>query len=339
MWGFILGFFDVVLILVVIGGILFVMGYLVYAILLLVGAITEAQGEAFLDFFESGKLKKWREAYLTVKARQRRRMRECIQLFHNREKVENIGQGKLAPDVQKAIAAIMCNMVRIEGGTFTMGGTTEQGSDAHDDELPPHQVSLSSFYLGRYPITQREWKMVMHKNPSKQKGEDKPVTHVSRNDCQAFITALNKITGLHFRLPTEAEWEFAARGGKKSRHYKYAGSKKPYKVASGQRTAKEERYEYSGRFITEKRLYDVGLCKSNELGLYDMSGNVWEWCADRYGPYSLVAQVNPQGAPRGSEYVLRGGSWSDGIDSVRVSCRHGAPSSQKAENIGFRLAF
>ena len=154
-----------------------------------------------------------------------------------------------------------------------MSGTSEQGSEAESDEKPTHNVTLSSYYICKYEVTQALWRAVMGSNPSYFKGDNLPVESVSWNDCQTFINRLNSYTGRNFRLPTEAEWEFAARGGNYSRHYKYSGSNYIGDVAwygdnSGNRT------------------HPVGTKQANELGLYDMSGNVWEWCSDWYGSYS-----------------------------------------------------
>ena len=182
------------------------------------------------------------------------------------------------------------NMVYVSGGTFIMGG------DESSDQTPTHSVTLSSYYICKYEVTQALWRAVMGSNPSKFKGDNLPVEQVSWNDCQTFINRLNNYTGRNFRLPTEAEWEFAARGGNYSRHYKYSGSNYISDVAwytdnSGNRT------------------HPVGTKQANELGLYDMSGNVWEWCSDRYGSYSSYSQSNPTGATSGFGRVERGGNW------------------------------
>ncbi len=182
------------------------------------------------------------------------------------------------------------NMVYVSGGTFIMGG------DESSDQTPTHSVTLSSYYICKYEVTQALWRSVMGSNPSKFKGDNLPVEQVSWNDCQTFINRLNSYTGRNFRLPTEAEWEFAARGGNYSRHYKYSGSNYISDVAwycdnSGNRT------------------HPVGTKQANELGLYDMSGNVWEWCSDRYGSYSSYSQSNPTGATSGFGRVERGGNW------------------------------
>ena len=170
------------------------------------------------------------------------------------------------------------------------------GGDESSDQTPTHSVTLSSYYICKYEVTQALWRAVMGSNPSKFKGDNLPVEQVSWNDCQTFINRLNNYTGRNFRLPTEAEWEFAARGGNYSRHYKYSGSNYISDVAwycdnSGNRT------------------HPVGTKQANELGLYDMSGNVWEWCSDRYGSYSSYSQSNPTGATSGFGRVERGGNW------------------------------
>ena len=189
------------------------------------------------------------------------------------------------------------NMVYVSGGTFTMGATSEQGSEAYDNEKPTHSVTLSSYYICKYEVTQALWRAVMGSNPSFFKGDNLPVEYVSWNDCQTFINRLNSYTGRNFRLPTEAEWEFAARGGNYSRHYKYSGSNYISDVGwyddnSGNRT------------------HPVGTKQANELGLYDMSGNVWEWCSDWYGSYSFYSQNDPTGPNSGSYRVNRGGGWN-----------------------------
>ena len=199
-----------------------------------------------------------------------------------------------AANAKLTLNNLTANMVYVSGGTFTMGATSEQGSDAYDGEKPVHSVTLSSFYICKYEVTQALWKAVMGSNPSNWKGDDLPVETVSWDDCQTFIRKLNALTGKNFRLPTEAEWEFAARGGNNSRGYKYAGSNNIETVAW-----------YDGN--SGNKTHVVGTKSPNELGLYDMSGNVWEWCQDRYGSYSGASQTNPTGASSGSNRVLRGG--------------------------------
>ena len=223
------------------------------------------------------------------------------------------------------IQNLINNMVYVEGGTFMMGATSEQGSDAEELEKPAHQVTLSSFSIGRYEVTQEEWQAVMGSNPSVFKGAKRPVEYVSWNDCQAFIRKLNSISGRRFRLPTEAEWEYAARGGNRSRGYKYAGSNNLSAVAWY--------YDNSGN-----QTHEVGGKQPNELGLYDMSGNVWEWCQDWYGSYSSSSQTNPTGSYSGSNRVMRGGSWDNYARYCRVSTRRHFTPDFRINRFGFRLA-
>ena len=207
------------------------------------------------------------------------------------------------------VNGVIFEMVYVEGGTFDMGATSEQGSDAYDWEKPVHRVTLSDYYIGKYEVTQELWEAVMGSNPSYFIGAQNPVEYVSWNDCQNFIKKLSSLTGMTFRLPTEAEWEYAARGGKKSLHYKYSGSGNIDDVAWY--------YDNSG-----SSTHAVGTKTANELGIYDMSGNVWEWCSDWYGGYSAGAQTNPQGPSSGYNRVLRGGSWYNGAWICRVSNRY-----------------
>ncbi len=207
------------------------------------------------------------------------------------------------------VNGVSFNMLPVQGGTFTMGATPEQGDDAGNGEKPAHEVTVSDFYMGDTEVTQELWKAVMGSNPSLFKGSDLPVEFVSWDDCQEFIQKLNALTGRTFRLPTEAEWEYAARGGNKSMGYKYAGSNDIDEVAW-----------YGGN--SGGKTHPVKGKMPNELGLYDMAGNVYEWCQDWYGDYSSNAQTNPQGAGKGSFRVLRGGSWFYYYArDCRVSCR------------------
>ena len=218
---------------------------------------------------------------------------------------------------------IMRNMVYVEGGTFTMGATSEQ-QNLYDDEKPTHRVSLSSFYIGKYEVTQALWKAVMGSNPSDWKGDNLPVENVSWNDSQTFLRKLNAMTGKNFRLPTEAEWEFAARGGNRSRGYQYSGSNVLSDVAWYD--------DNSGR-----KTHNVGTKAPNELGIYDMSGNVWEWCQDWKGSYSSSAQTNPKGPSSGSLRVFRGGSWFEFAGSCRVALRSSNAPGISYFNLGLRL--
>lgn len=225
------------------------------------------------------------------------------------------------------VNGVWFRMIRVDGGTFTMGATSEQGSDAYDNEKPVHSVTLSTYYIGETEVTQDLWQVVMGKNPSLSNidGLRKAVENVRWYDCQDFISKLNSLTGQNFRLPTEAEWEFAARGGNNSRGYKYAGSNTIGDVAW-----------YSGN--SHGMNPDVAKKSPNELGLYDMSGNVSEWCQDWYGDYSSSSQTNPIGSSAGSLRVIRGGSRGESERGCRVSFR--SLESPKLSNsaLGLRLA-
>jgi formylglycine-generating enzyme required for sulfatase activity len=217
-------------------------------------------------------------------------------------------------------------MVFIAGGIFTMGCTEEQGGDCDGDEKPVHQVTLSDFYIGKYEVTQVLWKEVMENNPSYFSGCDNcPVEQVSWNDVQEFIRKLNAMTGENYRLPTEAEWEYAVRDGNQSRGYKYSGSNSASEVAW---------YTYN----SGSKTHPVGEKKGNELGLYDMSGNVGEWCQDWWGNYSSSSQTNPVGASSGYSRVYRGGSWYSNTLNVRASYRNNGTPDTRNRFLGFRLA-
>ncbi len=226
------------------------------------------------------------------------------------------------------VNGVTFTMVTVEGGTFTMGATAEQGSDAESDERPTHEVTLSKYCIGETEVTQALWVAVMGSNPSNFTGDlNRPVEYVSWNTCQEFISKLNAMTGKSFRLPTEAEWEFAARGGNLSRGYKYSGSNTIAQVAW-----------YSSN--SGGKTHPVATKVPNELGLYDMSGNVSEWCADWYGNYSSDDQTNPTGPTTGSKRVNHGGSWYDSSKLCRVSNREMWNPSSAAPfgTLGLRLA-
>ena len=239
-----------------------------------------------------------------------------------------LGMVDLNPPVTESftVNGVTFKMVAVEGGTFNMGATDEQGSDANPDESPVHQVTLSSYCIGETEVTQELWQAVMGSNPSNfNEGENRPVEKVSWNDCQTFIAKLNEMTGMTFRLPTEAEWEYAARGGNRSQGYKYAGSNNLAEVAW---------YIDNSTTMTQP----VATKAPNELGLYDMSGNVWEWCEDYYGSYSSNTQTNPTGPASGSFRVFRGGCWVINAKSCRVSCRLNNMPTMASSYLGLRLA-
>jgi len=201
------------------------------------------------------------------------------------------------------------NMILVKGGTFTMGATPEQGNDAEDDEKPAHEVTLSDYYIGETEVTQALYEAVMGENPADTKGADLPVVAVEGIDCDIFAEKLSKLTGRNFRLPTEAEWEYAARGGNKSKGYKYSGSDNIDEVAW-----------YND---IEGDIHPVKSKAPNELGIYDMSGNVDEYCADDYANYTEESQTNPKVKSDKSEgQTVRGGNFAGGdAATCRVSKR------------------
>ena len=212
-------------------------------------------------------------------------------------------------------------MVEVEGGTFTMG-SSDVGSNI--DETPEHEVTLSTYFIGETEVTQKLWMEVMNDNPSYNVGEDKPVDNVSWENAMAFIELLNYMTGKRFRLPTEAEWEYAARGGNRSNSCKYSGSNSIGNVAWYQNNSNNE-------------TKDVKTKLPNELGIYDMSGNVLEWCSDWYGGYVYNPQINPTGPESGDRKIVRGGSFSSEDSYCRVADRSNKNPSSCDENNGLRI--
>ncbi len=232
----------------------------------------------------------------------------------------------LAPKTSETfnINGVEFTMILVRGGTFTMGGTSSDPY-IYSDEFPTHQVTLSTFAIGQTEVTQALWEMVMGSNPSNHSGTNLPVEMVSWNDCQEFITKLNQMTGKNFRLPTEAEWEYAARGGNKSQGYKYSGSNNVDEVA----------WYFSNSGNASQ---PVGTKSPNELGIYDMSGNVYEWCSDWYGAYNADAQTNPTGPAIGTERNFRGGNYQEDYITQHVSFRNSGAVTTKRLTIGLRLA-
>ncbi|MBQ9469633.1 MAG: formylglycine-generating enzyme family protein [Bacteroidales bacterium] len=230
------------------------------------------------------------------------------------------------------VNGISINMVSIDGGEFDMGAQADSPLGTNYDplatkyEVPVHRVRLDSYKIGQTEVTQQLWQAVMGSNPSHVKGDRLPVEGVSWNDIvNDFLPKLNALTGRRFRLPTEAEWEYAARGASQTRGMVHPGSSNLRDVAWFEANS-------------EKRLQLVGQLMSNELGLYDMCGNVWEWCADYYARYSADAQTNPAGPRSGSERVLRGGSWYNAATRCRVSERDSYRPNYRFNDVGFRLA-
>ncbi|MBR5674782.1 MAG: SUMF1/EgtB/PvdO family nonheme iron enzyme [Muribaculaceae bacterium] len=225
---------------------------------------------------------------------------------------------------EELLKKLISDMVLVEGGIFIMGATPEQEDDAWELEFPAHQVKLSSFYMCRVEVSQALWDAVMGSNPSSCQGWNRPVETVSWDDCNKFINRLNEITGITFRLPTEAEWEYAARGGNRSGHYMYAGSNELDKVAW---------YNENSEATT----HPVGGKQPNELGLYDMSGNVWEWCVDWQNFYSDDIQINPVGDYQSQGRVMRGGCWKQSDTLCRVSFRGVSAPEMRTSECGLRL--
>ena len=230
------------------------------------------------------------------------------------------------PEIQTfTVNGVSFQMVAVDGGTFMMGAS-DDAAEAYDNEKPAHKVTLSSYSIGKTEVTQALWIAVMGNNPSNFPDDTScPVEMVSWNDCQTFINTLNQMTGKSFRLPTEAEWEFAARGGNKSHGYTYAGSNNINEVA----------WFYST--VTCTHTFPVASKAPNELGLYDMSGNVSEWCQDYYGNYSANEQTNPTGPVSGSYRVYRGGGWSGTTTACRVTFRSYGSQANKYYYNGLRL--
>ena len=206
-------------------------------------------------------------------------------------------------------------MKYIKGGTSVMGATKEMGE--HDDDEVVHRVKVESFYLGETEVTQELWEAVMGKNPSKFHGKNHPVEWITWDDCQVFIAKLNALTHQHFRLPTETEWEYAARGGCYSKHYRYAGSNSLEEVA----------WCWKNTVVLKKKHQPVLQKKPNELGLYDMTGNVSEWCQDYYNPYGEDPMQEPANLARRNFRIIRGGSYNHTF----IHWRHD-------DNLGLRLA-
>jgi hypothetical protein len=231
--------------------------------------------------------------------------------------------GESAFDFLNGIVYIPMQLV--EGDKFNMGCTSEQGAACYNKERPAHLVTISGFLIGRYPVTQKQWVRIMGSNPSGFKGDELPVENVSWHDAQNFIRRLNSTSGKTYRLPTEAEWEYAARGGIKSKGQKYAGGDDIdntawYMMNSGDKT------------------HIVGTKRPNELGIFDMSGNVWEWVGDWYGEYDSSPKTDPTGPPSGSTRVNRGGSWEDDARFCRVSNRGDNTPESRFNSLGFRVA-
>ncbi|MDR1458914.1 MAG: formylglycine-generating enzyme family protein [Bacteroidales bacterium] len=272
-------------------------------------------------------------------------------LFDKRDSGDSSISGEQSPETQRHPTEI--EMVFVQGNTFGMGCSSEQGEDCYNDESPLHSVTLNDFYIGKYEITQAQWEALMGTNIRQQRdkadtnrplageGDNYPMYYVSWEEVQEFILRLNVATGKHYRLPTEAEWEYAARGGKSSKGYKYSGSNNLYEIAWYEENAGGQNHP-------------IGTKKANELGIYDMSGNVWEWCNDWYTIYLDSTQNDSIGAVA-SNYldstqndstgvvafnrVFRGGGFGNKDRYCRVTARSGNLPSYRGGILGFRLAY
>jgi len=226
---------------------------------------------------------------------------------------------------QEAIREIAASMVQVEGGTFTMGSSD---SAAFADEGPAHQVTLPNYRIAKFTITQKQWKVIMGTSLNWDEhfgvGDQYPCTRMTMSDVDNFIAKLNQLSDLKFRKPTEAEWEYAARGGKKSHGYLYSGSNNPDEVAW---------HQGNGSNV----LHCPGSLQANELGLYDMSGNIYEWCEDEYAPYTAEAQTNPV-CTSGDGRVVRGGSISYEAPYASVTARQHLNPNTQSFVVGLRLA-
>ena len=229
--------------------------------------------------------------------------------------VEDADASEFIQDVETiTVNGVSFDMIKVEGGTYKMGS-----NDGESDEKPVHDETVATFQIGKTEVTQELWQAVMGANPSNFKGEaNLPVEKVSWTDCNTFITKLNAATGKNFRMPSEAEWEYAARGGNKSQGYTYSGSNSIDDVAW-----------YDGN--SSSKTHPVAQKQANELGIYDMSGNVWEWTSDKYSTDYSQSRTS-------SARVNRGGGWDYAATNSRVALRGYSSESNANYYIGLRLA-
>ncbi len=241
---------------------------------------------------------------------------------------------EISEEQKVVILDLIGNLVQVKGGSFMMGAQhTDDHSDNYDveaqeNENPVHQVTLSDYFIGQFEITQRQWRTIMGYELVWQeqygRGDDYPAYNVSWAAANAFVDQLSAMTNLNFQLPSEAQWEYAARGGNKSQHYRYSGSDNVDMVAWHKDNS-------------DGTLHPVGGKQANELRLYDMSGSLWEWCMDTYKPYSNTPQMNPI-AESGNKYVLRGGAWTYFPTYCRITCRDSFAGNAASISVGFRVA-
>lgn len=259
---------------------------------------------------------------------------EIQQLKREQKIVDDVVQSSSKDFVETALGLNM-KMVYVEGGTFVMGAEADD-KDAYDNEKPPHMVTLNSYHIAQFEVTQSQWQKVMGTTIQQQNklsdykglygvGDDYPMYHINHAEAKAFCERLSALTGKIYKLPTEAQWEFAARGGANNRTYRYSGGSSiddvAWHIGSG----------------GEKSHHVVGEKHPNGLGLYDMNGNVWEWCEDWYGVYEAAPQIEPRGAAKGEQKVFRGGSWYDVEKNCTVTFRSAENPAKRMNNVGFRV--
>ncbi|HWB64840.1 MAG TPA: formylglycine-generating enzyme family protein [Chitinophagales bacterium] len=265
--------------------------------------------------------------FLTGSAFAQNKGNETNQHGHAGKKVTSKGSVVTDPKVAAVLKEIDERMVRVDGGTFSMGCPTMQDSDCYYWEKPRHTVVISTLFVSKYDVTQKEWKTIMGSLPPANTCDECPVINVTWHDAYIFINKLNQLSGKNYRLPTEAEWEYAAKGGNKAHGYKYAGGDVAMEVAWYDSTI-------------SKTEHPVGEKKANELGLYDMSGNVWQWCSDWFDEkyYSKSPSNNPQGPTvELQDKVVRGGSWWGPMKDCRIANRDKFGPNAKDDDVGFRL--
>ncbi len=241
--------------------------------------------------------------------------------------------------LQMNVNGVKFNMIYVEPGTFTMGATTDDDYD--ERQHPSHKVTLTKgYYIAETEVTQDLWEEVMGNNPSENIGKNLPIDNVNWNDCQAFIAILNSLTGNNFRLPTEAEWEYAAKGGNKTKGFLYSGSNNPDEVAwfvvnSGDEVLKDKVFLLGD--TNNCRTHEVKKKNPNELGLYDMSGNVHEWCEDGYADFTPGHQYDPKGISSSKTKVIKGGYFRSPSKHCKATFRVGFEPSFSIYSYGFRL--